>query len=195
MRVFDDFVRTDESPYGYTEDRFQFYNRSARPAYQQIRGTIESWFSRYPAAEQSDMLRRLKVDFPSAFFELFLHELLLRLGCNVEVHPDPGTGSSRRPDFLVTDPDGQQFFLEAVLATDLPQAKQSYQQVHNSVLDVINTVDSPNFLLGVRELVVSATKPPSERKLRKFLANKLSSADPDEISRLMENGDLDVLPK
>jgi hypothetical protein len=82
-----------------------------------------------------------------------------------------------------------------VLATDLPQAKQSYQQVHNSVLDVINTVDSPNFLLGVRELVVSATKPPSERKLRKFLANKLSSADPDEISRLMENGDLDVLPK
>jgi hypothetical protein len=68
------------------------------------------------------MLRRLKVDFPSAFFELFLHELLLRLGCNVEVHPDPGTGSSRRPDFLVTDPDGQQFFLEAVLATDLPQA-------------------------------------------------------------------------
>ncbi|SOD94273.1 hypothetical protein [Caenispirillum bisanense] len=55
-------------------------------------------------------------DRQGAEFELLLHEMFRRAGCQLTPHPKI-SGSSETPDFLVDTPDGKSFFLEATVVT------------------------------------------------------------------------------
>ena len=82
--------------------RFDFANRSQSSFMQKAREQLEQWFKRYPSNRSSLRSRfRSKKDanHDGALFELFLHELFLRLGLTVEVDPEIDRGS--HPDFLV----------------------------------------------------------------------------------------------
>ena len=87
----------------YGEPRFEYYNHSSRPAIGQIREVLENWFSGYPDLGKSDLRGRFKSNddrsHDGAFFELYLHEVLRKLGYEVQVHPlvDKPT----HPDFVV----------------------------------------------------------------------------------------------
>ena len=85
MRLFDTISRHDEGLPQFAEPEFIYLNRSAKPDVSHIRELLEAWLSRYPTSVQTDLCGRFRSpdDTPhrSAFFELFLHELLLRLGC------------------------------------------------------------------------------------------------------------------
>lgn len=184
MKLFDERDRDDDRPALYAEPDFHHLSRSARQSVQRVRETLETWFSRYPSANQaklrSDFRAKKNSSHQSAFFELFLHELLIRLGCQVEIHPKV-EGSTGRPDFLVDSPTGSSFYLEAVLATNESAEGAAARARVNVVYDALYQLDSPNFFIGM-DLRGAPKTPPPARKIRAFLSNRLNILDPDDIA-------------
>lgn len=87
--------------------------------------------------------------FRSATLELLLHEGLIRLGCQVSYHPDPGTGSTNHPDFLVIDSNGSEFFLEAVLAPENDGSDQAAEAMKQATLGGLDVTPHQSFVLEV----------------------------------------------
>ena len=85
--LFESVERTDLNPAKFSGSNSQYLRTSARREFADLRRRFESWFSKYPDSER----RRCYSDFHSADnkkhsaakFELFCHELLLRLGASV----------------------------------------------------------------------------------------------------------------
>src|SRR3954447_23347680 len=102
MRLFDDFERANPLPAEEGEDSFSFMNRVAQPFWQRIRDELDQWFAAYPPDDATDLRSRFRDASPAqhfaAWWELYLHELFLRLGFAVDVHPEL-EGVSGRPDF------------------------------------------------------------------------------------------------
>src|SRR5689334_21202209 len=145
--LFDSVVRSDTGPAPSAEPEFSYLNRSARPVASTIREILEAWFSHYPPTEQEDLRQRFRSAINSqhraAFFELFLHEVLFRLGYGMELHPKLRNGADKRPDFVITSPHQSRLYLEAILATEESVAETGAQARMNSVLDAVNnTLDS-----------------------------------------------------
>jgi len=158
-------------------------NRSARPEYERIRATLEVWLGHYPEKERPDLVSRLRdsnrIGHLSAFFEVALHESLLRLGYEVEVHPVLGH-TSKRPDFLVETESGFRFYLEATLADDGALAKSEARLDH--LLNQINQqLDNRDFLVGMRLHGEVPTPQPSTRRVVAFLQQRLIGLNPDEL--------------
>jgi hypothetical protein len=195
IRLFDNMDRQDHSPRPYAQPDFVYLNASARPGVEAIRATLEDWFSRYPKAGRAELRSRFRsnnLDHRSAYFELFLHELLLRLGCKVELHPQiPGT--TRRPDFAVLSDDNQRFYVEAVLASDQSEEEMAAEARKNQVYDALNRLDSPNFYIGM-DLRGAPATPPSARKLRAFIGKQLAQLNPDELEVQFQSGGIPALP-
>ena len=182
MRIFDDGTRTDSSPMARAESAFGFLNRSARPEFEEVRRLIEDWGSRYPDDHTHELRERLRsgkdADHNAAVFELFLHELLMRLGWSVEVHPTiPGT--RRSPDFLATLA-GERILVEATEVR--PQSSLSATDpLEDRVLDAIDRLHSPNFFLHVTTQGHLVKAPPLEKVVAPF-EELMSAHDPDEVA-------------
>ena len=140
MSLFDTIRRDDIRAKFYSEPDFRYLNFSARPGVQRIRETVDDWFSRYPEACRAEFRARFReaddYHHRSAFFELFLHELLLRLRCQIEIHPKI-EGVPRRPDFRFRSADGTCCYLEAVLATDETREETAARARMNQVYDTL----------------------------------------------------------
>jgi hypothetical protein len=197
MQIFDDMVRTDPAPKQHLESSAYFLNRVHTPYFEAIRQLVEDWFARLDPNAQADVRGRLQdgddQNFCSAFWELYLHESLLRSGYTVTCHPAlPGT--DRRPDFLAERAD-QTFYLEAT--TCLPKTRGMTAAAENrrsQVYDAIQTIDSPNFFLWVEVELIGETSPPTRALCRK-LEYWLSTLDPDAIGRNLEaHSSRDELP-
>jgi hypothetical protein len=197
MRLFDIIERTDSSPARYAEPVFQILNRSARAEAGRVRDNLEEWFARYPDSDKLRLQTSLRSDIDAqhraAVFELFLHELLLRLNCQVTIHP-PITTGSKVPDFLVKSPTGECFYLEATLATGESKAEAAAQARINDFIDTLDrTVNSPKFFLWLSLEGAPATPPPV-KQLAAFLNQHLSELDPDAIAALYNSGGIDAMP-
>jgi hypothetical protein len=193
--LFDDIIRNDEGPAQRSESTFTWLNRSARPVCSTIRQELEAWFSRYPANHQEEMRTRFRRDdFDSAFFELFLHELLLKLGCRPIIHPTVNNTNGKCPDFLVESTKGN-FYMEAVLVRE-PDDKTSARTRMNKVYDILDkNLNSPNFFIGMDIIGTPDTDPPT-RQITNFLANNLASVDPDTLyAQVQKAQNYDVLPR
>lgn len=193
MELFDRAARHDTQPKLYSEESFSYYNRSARPAVARIREVLQEWFDRYPVAEQEELWRRFRADFAAAFFELFLHELLRRLGIEPIPHPFLDAQTKRRPDFLAVSPGGKRFLLEATLARDESVKKRAERRISDRLKDEINKLDLSDFMLGVHIIQVPQ-RSPSARRIRAFLENEVKKYDADEIVRACEREGSSALP-
>jgi len=197
MKLFDDMTRKDEGPAAYAEPKIHYLNRSARLSFERIRKIIEEWFSRYPIKEQLDFYKRFRstndLQHQSAFFELFVHELLLRMGCRILLHPKASNIKEKRPDFLVKSSGGESFYLEAVIASNESKEDYGARMRMNTVYDSINKLDSPNFFIGLKLNGYPKTVPPGN-EIRSFLAKKLAMLDPDEINSLYMAGGNKAVP-
>jgi hypothetical protein len=184
MKLFDELSRDDDGPASYSEPKFNYLNRSARPAFIAIRTLLEDWFSRYPEAHRKNLYGRFRSsddrNHQSAFFELFLHELLLRLGCRLEIHPKL-VGTAKRPDFLVESDAGGSFYLEAAVATGKSQSEASTKAISRKLHDILDRIDSPNFFIGWKVEKASQDPPPA-RAIKAFLKQSLASLDPDQVT-------------
>lgn len=192
MALFDMVREEHTAPAGYAESSFQFLNRSTRPEIQRIRDVCEDWHSRYPETDKAELRTRFRDrnnnNHNSAFFELFLHELLLRSGYKVICHPETANETTTHPDFCVTSPTGIEFYLEAVVVTGKTEVEKSTQMRMNQAYDTLNHMNSPNIFLHIRIHGEPAT-PPSGRKMREELERYLANLDPDQIYDLRENYD------
>lgn len=151
--IFTQNARTDTSPKTHRESTFLHIDRSARPEYGRIRTLIEDWCSRVPETERHEFIQRIKsgddLAFHSAFLELYTHELLLATRHSVVFHPKL-TDTSRRPDFLATDSEGQELIVECTVATEDSDADRAAQARLNTLYDSINRVRCDDVFLDLR---------------------------------------------
>ena len=194
LRLFDQFVRTDHRPAANSEPDYEFWTRSAWPACENIRGVLERWFASYPTRHQVDLHARFRErdqNHAAALFELYLHQVLIRLGLSPEVHPEPGSGKGR-PDFAVVGAEGSRCYLEAnVVSTP---RWFSDNPLENELLDAINAVaETQPTRIGVAAstkglLDRSHKRAIIQREIREWLEGidltALSPADPHHNPRL-----------
>jgi hypothetical protein len=180
MRLFDEQIRSYSGAPEYGEATFAFLNRSNSPQEGAIRERLESWFLRYPESNARNLRARLRSEddqqHNAAFFELLLHELLLRFGCRVEVEAG-GSSRTTKPDFLVRDPCGLKWYLEAVTASAKPSPTREVQQIINSLCDWLNErLPRRDYLLHVFYTGEPSGSLPRKPVLE-FLLDRLGSCD------------------
>jgi hypothetical protein len=133
----------------------------------------------------------LNRQFDAAFWELYLHECLFRLGYSVTLHPQmPGT--TRRPDFLAVG-ESQRFIIEAraIVSSD---ADESADRRIRVIYDALDTIVSPNFFVWI-DVQREGTTPPPTRGLRRKLESWLGTLDVDAVSATMaQQQDAGALP-
>lgn len=195
-KIFDDFFRNDVTAKKNNETYFNFFNRSAWPEIETVRNLIESSISRYPLAEVDDLARRFRsgddIHFKSASFELFLHEALLRTGFKLFPHPLLPNGIQFKPDFLVKAPDGEEFYLEAVLVAERNELDKGGEIRKGAVFDTLSASPHHNFMIVIDDEGTPKTQP-SGKKLLNEIHNWLNTLDPDEISAQIQKAGLDSI--
>ena len=189
MQLFDDCVRTDDSPNTLVGRLYPFLNRSSWPVCDRARTLCEDWFSRYPTDGSKDLHRRFTSrrdeDHRSAYFELLLHEVLTRLGGKVTVHPSvPGT--TKKPDFLV-ELEGARFYLEAMV-NHAKEYNFRNSPILDTVCDWINELDIPDYFVHIIFSGVPSNTP--TKKSISAQVSRLIQLSNSEITRqqLLEDG-------
>lgn len=180
MKLFDDFERTNHQPSTRQETEYDFLNNSARPASQLVRDKLEEWFANYPEGQRNDIRSRMKTEFHSPFFELFLHEVFLRLESKLELHPELGS-KGKRPEFLATFPDRFQLVVEATLCTEEDSQTEKHRNRTDQLFDAIDQIDSPDFFVTVTRLKEAEGTQIASSRVVAFLNRELASLDPDEL--------------
>lgn len=195
--LFDEFVRNDDKPKSSRESDFEFLNRSVRPEIERVRQFLEELVASYPGSESKELLARLRsgnnVEFKSATFELCLYSFLLRLGHTLEPHPQLTNGSLSRPDFLVTCPDGAEFYLEAVLAAPNDGANPSADARIGTTLDALYRASHKNFYVEISGEGVPTSQPSGKRLLAEAI-KWLDALDPDEVMYVIDTQGFDARP-
>ena len=184
-KLFDDIKRVYTGPRDQSEPAFDYINRSARPEYSKIREILEDWFSKYPIKERRELKKRLRSGdggFYSAFFELYLYNLLFQLGFEIEIHPFREEQKSRI-DFKVTQDRRPLFYLEA--KTILPsEEERALKEREHQLFDYLNkNLKSPDFFIGLK-IIKQSRFSPSSRCICQFVQEKLDLLNYDEIAYL-----------
>lgn len=184
--LFTNKIRTDDAPIRATETDFAFLDRCSWSEANRVRSLLENCLTNYPVEEQAELIARLQCGdakhFASGSFELLLHEYLLRLGFSLTPHPELTNGSTKRPDFLVTCPNGEQLYLEAVCTSE-NSGKDSSAEARKAVaLEVLNTAHHPSFIVAISSRGDPITQP-SGKQLTKAVVDWLHTLDPDQVLR------------
>lgn len=157
-------------------------DRVAGPYWDQVRDLIEDWFSHLSLDVRADVLGRLRSkddrQANGAFFELYLHECLLRMGYTVTCHPTV-EGTNRRPDFLAEKGDGV-VYIEARSASPSDLAVGATARA-NTVYESLDKIDSPNFFLWI-DVERQGKSQFRIRPLRSKLETWLRTLDPQDYS-------------
>ena len=195
--LFNNAPRSDHTPKRATETDFAFLDRCAWPAADKVRAVMEGCLSNYPEAEQPELISRLRSGDPRHFasgtFELFLHEYLLRLGFSITPHPELPNGSKKRPDFLVSCPDGQQLYVEAVCASD-DDGRDIPAEARKAVaLQALDSAYHPNFMVAIDSTGEPVTQP-SGKRLAEEVIHWLDTLDVDRVIAASANN-YDTLPE
>lgn len=189
MTLFSHISRTSVKPKAYAQPEFEFLDRSAWPEAQRVRDVVEYWLAHVPAQDAGVLIQRMRSgsdqEFNSATFELYLHELMRRLGNEVEIHPPAPGESKKHPDFLVKPPGEKPYYLEAVLATDATAAEKGGNALVDAILDGIASMDCPDFYLALSYCGAPKTAP-SLNDLRNAIRQNLKSLDPDAMAQALE---------
>jgi hypothetical protein len=196
LTVFDKIQRIDGSPKRNQESNFKFYNRSSWAEISRVRELIENFVSHYPKKEVEELIARIRsgndTHFKSATFELFLHQALIKKGFKLSPHPSLPNGNGSRPDFLVKIPNEQEFYLEAVLATENKEVDPGGETRKGVVLDYLSANPHKNFMVEIEDEFYPVSQP-SGKKLLKKLHSWLDSLDPDTIQQKIDSEGFDSI--
>jgi hypothetical protein len=195
MAIFEDVARTYGGPADHGEPHRLFLNRSARPQIEEARERIESWFSRLCPALQEGVRQRLQSkdnqEFAAGFWELYLHELFMRL--EYEITCEAATPNGRNIDFLLRR-GGTAFYVEATIARK-SQAEQAADARRNRIYRELDKTRSVNFTLGIQIESAGARDLKKIGNLRGQLENWLGTLNPDEAEQQCEEiGELPTFP-
>jgi hypothetical protein len=197
MKLFDEAVRSHYEPAGYGQPDFDYLNRSANEPIRKVRDLLENWFCHYPESARSELRQRFRstkqYNHSSAFFELWLHELLRSLGCSLEVHP-PLAGTTRKVDFLVKSPNGHNFYLEAIHVTGESGEAGKSQARLDTLYDSLNRLQSPNFFINL-EISGAPKSPIPGEAIRRQIERELSTLSLRLLENFLEMWRLHLIPK
>lgn len=195
--IFNDRQRTDTSPMRNAETNFGFLDRSARPEMATVRSFLERCLSGYPSEETPELVSRIRSgddgQFDSASFEIILYAGLTKLGYTLTPHPPLSNGCTSRPDFLVRTPEGQLFYLEAVLATEKTEKNPAGEALIGLAIDAIAKASHSDFYVALESQGYPKTQPSGKRMVREILA-WLDTLSVEEIARVAEQSGLDECP-
>jgi len=178
---------------------FEFLEKTTKPEYLVVRHMLEDWFSNYPDSGKYELKARFrqsqKNGFHSAFFELFLHELLMKLNSKVSLHKETKTDKTTLPDFHVVDSHSHESYVEATVVTGKSKGRQAEEERLGELIRNLNRlIISPNF-----GLALESRGYPRESTSAKNIANEINrlieNFDNEIILDLSINNDLDSLPK
>jgi hypothetical protein len=196
--IFDEEERTDEGLARHSQSQFGYLNRSGRAEVEAIRRVLESWFTRIPEEHRPDLRGRLRSNdnhqFHGAFFELYLHELLLSMGFSITLHSLPDAAEGKRPDFLIASNDGIEFYLEGTVATGMSVEERGADARLNQAYDALDKLESNDFSIGLRITSAPGTPIPGNR-FRHFVREFLIGCDPYQCEQLLKQGGIGALPE
>ncbi len=183
IQLFDNFDRKDLRSATYTESYFSYLNHTARPLFENLRHILQDWFDGFNAKEE----KRLKVwkEFRSennrlhinAFFEIYLHFLLTRMGFHVEIEPE---WSKNRPDFLLTSSSGQRVLFEATnIFSDRIFGHLGERELR--LIDELNkNLSSPDYFVGLTFEGSPSNNPPYAQ-ITRHIQSEIDNLDYDQV--------------
>ncbi len=190
--LFDDRVRTDPRPIRATESTFAFLDRVDQPYYDRQRPVLNDWFSRVPDGnDKTDLRSRFRskdyTNHRAAFWELYLHELLLRTGHQVTIHPECPDG--RRRDFRATR-DGRAFYLEATCFFDPPEVRGETRRLSGFLDSLGDRLSLPDHgvSVSVRSVGPSPLSAKATAKAVQAAAPQVQPMENREVHRISADG-------
>ena len=194
INLFDNVNRTYDGPANHKESTFSFLSRSASKASNSVRAILEEWFTRYPDQHRLELRRRFQADFLVGFFELLLHELLLRFNHKVEVNPPLPPPQRTRPDYRATSETTNSVYLEATVVTDESKEEKARNKVLSTLYDQIDQLEIPDYFLRIKEIRNSTGRQPSGKRVKQFLRKCLEDLDYDDLTAISHLGAINYLP-
>ncbi len=160
--------------------------RAATPADRRVRSLLETWFLRLPEAAQTDVRSRLwerdRRLALAAFWELYLHELLLRLGYEPTPHPILRAAGAR-PDFLAVGQGGS-LYVEALIHGPPTELWRAERRLY-PILDVLHEFACSGWFLRLGRVEYGYSTPPL-RDLRLVITEWLESLTPESDEARLE---------
>ena len=180
--VFDAGERGDDRPGAHSESYFSTLNRRSGPHAARARELIDTWFDHFAVDQRSEVRARLKsgsdVNFRSAFFELYCHEIFRRDGWSVSLHPNL-EGTSLHPDFALQR--GEAHMVVEATGTAPQQEEDAADRRAATLLDAVNDrIPHTDFHLGVNVVRIGPSSGRS-RRLSAFLSSWVDNLNADEL--------------
>jgi hypothetical protein len=188
VTAFDRKARTLVASAGQTTASFVRLNESARPAAAKVRRLIDDLLVCYPRRKRGELITRIR----SRDEDHVLHELLVRSGCRIDAIEPAVEGSTKVPDFLVTGPSGEEFYMEARVAMGVSDEDATAETRLREALDAIDEVTSPDYLIDVR-YSGAPVRTARAARLRRVIQSWLDGLDYDSVRERWENDG--VLPE
>jgi hypothetical protein len=183
MTIFDDITREDTNPPYQDDTAFAYLNRSGRPEAARVRQLVDDWLTHYPAHDRDSLVARLRSAIDDqhrgAFFELFIHELVITRGHKVVAIEPKLAHTEKSPDFLVEAKEGHQLYLECVVATGRSQQEVAEQARLNKALTAINRTPPPVHFLDL-SVHGAPTAPISIKKMKRMLLAWIAKLPDDD---------------
>ncbi|ODR94128.1 hypothetical protein AUC70_11235 [Methyloceanibacter stevinii] len=129
---------------------------------------VNAWLSALPAPDQQELIARMRRgsdrEFDSGIVELVVHTLLVRLGFEVEVHPQL-SHTSRRPDFLAKLADTDQHIFVEVTTMNPPERTTAERNREDMLFETINRARLPAGCYLGYELIEGSPRSPALRRV------------------------------
>lgn len=185
--IFDPSISRSSETKRQSETNFEFLERSDRPEIERVRNLIDRCVGSLPKEELDETVARIKSreGFQSICFELILFETLKSQGCEVVIHPELPNGSKKHPDFLVTDRNGDAYYLEAVLASENSENISSSTAMKESVVDSLRSVSHSDFTIMINS-TGDPTSAPKGVALARGIISWLDTLDYDSLRAAIE---------
>lgn len=196
QRLFTEAQRTSAEDRGVRERLYAFLERSSEDDAAGVRRLLQEWYAAYPTDHRKDMRGRLIAgddeEFMSAFYELYLFRVLTLAGCGVTVHPALDFCRPKHPDFLIREPDGSEYILEACVSSGRSADDQAAQNRMDALEDTLHRMRCDYHL----SLTISGPPPHAMRtaELVQEIRQYISSLNFDEVEELSK-GDKDNRPR
>lgn len=197
--LFDEIERTHDGIKDPHESHFSFLNRSAWDDVEQARRLCEEWFKYYKQdasdGEIAEFRRRFRdkhnILHYSTWFELLVHQILVRLGASsIKIHPEL-SGTSKHPDFMA-DMDDSCIIIEATVVAPDDNSSTFYVR---DVIEKIYQLKSEQFGLLIEEVQGTLERQIPKKHLLAKLQKFLNKHDPDEVMKLIDRGGRCAAPR
>lgn len=201
MRLFDDFERTYYGPADPDEPFYKFLDRFNDPRAEQARTLCNQWFPDYECDAPEDELARFlgnfcgkdDVNHYAAWFELLMHQILVRIGFDVTVEPKLKlAGHELTPDFAIAW-NGSRIFVEATVVApeNDPFAPSQFEEDAD---DKFTQLEIANFTASIARASGTLNRRLKKQEIEREFERILAKHEPDEIQSRIDRYGYGSLP-